>query len=91
MKDDRFLVLYAAHPTTLPPEPQPQAVTIRIAEPVPELDLSQGLDEMHRFYEEQADALVIALYHALPQGTFDRVALKMFEKKLSLYRGVTNS
>ncbi len=83
--------LFLADPTVQDPEEAPIPVTIVIDEPIPESDYREGLEVWRKFYDEQADALVEALYHALPQGTLDRVALKMFEKKLSLYRGVTNS
>lgn len=86
--------LYMADPIAPdnPDVPQPVAVKIVIDELLPDVPYQEGWrDQLDAHYDEQADALVDALYHALPQGTFDRVALKMFAKKLSLYRGVTNS
>jgi hypothetical protein len=88
----KTLKLFRAQPIGIAVEENPVSVTIVIDEEITE-EHYQGasLEECRKIFDTQADALVDALYHSLPQGTFDRVALKMFEKKLSLYVGVTNS
>jgi hypothetical protein len=64
---------------------EPTPVTIIIDDIVPRY----GLDEHNTWADEQANLLVDALYNALPQCTFDRVALRMFAKKVSSYVGRT--
>lgn len=67
----------------------PEPVTIVIDSDIPE---HKTLDDTEKFFDGQAQMLVDALYNALPQGTFDRVALLMFAKKIEyqLYHGKTD-
>lgn len=42
-------------------------------------------------YGYDADLLSRALFYSLPQGTFDRLVIKMLKRKVSVYRGITKS
>ncbi|HEC60709.1 hypothetical protein LCGC14_0831570 [marine sediment metagenome] len=42
-------------------------------------------------YNHDADLLSRALFYSLPQGTFDRLLIKLMKRKTSSYRGITRS
>jgi hypothetical protein len=51
----------------------------------------RSMKDMAVYYEDQADLIADALYNSLPQGTFDRLVIKLLQHKTSLYRGKTES
>ena len=70
-------------------EPQPVEIVIEV-EVVP-TESKWSWEDYQRFYEREAVDLEDALFHALPQGTYDRLLGAMFKRKASFYRGVTGS
>ena len=48
-------------------------------------------DELERAYYLDAQALANALFYSLPQGTFDRLIIRLMKRKTSMYRGITKS
>ncbi len=65
-----------------------EAVQIFIQNDTPDFkDLKQG----EAYYEEQAATLADGLFDSLPQGTYDRLVIKLMTKKTSLYAGRTAS
>lgn len=50
-----------------------------------------SLREAEAFYTAEADCLAGALFVSLPQGTLNRLLIHLMRRKLSLYRGVTES
>ena len=70
-------------------EQQPKKVVISITEDLPESRLLKCLDDAHSFHEHQASVLADALFHSLPQGTLDRLLMKLMAHKVSVYRGMT--
>lgn len=65
-------------------------VQINISHGLPKLDNLNSLEEVGKFHEEQAKKIADALFQSLPQGTFDRLAMELFSKKISIYRGLAN-
>lgn len=53
-----------------------------------DLPVNETLEDSENYYEAQAILLESALYNVLPQGVFDRLIIKLMERKTSLYRGV---
>lgn len=70
---------------TVKDEPSDGAL-IEITDKLPEF-VSCGLSE--DIFEHQASDLAFALFSTLPQGTLDRLIVKLMEHKLSYYRGKT--
>ncbi len=68
-------------------ETEVQPVTIVINGTLPEIQL----DEVELAYNLDAQALANALFYSLPQGTFDRLIIKLMKRKTSIYRGITKS
>lgn len=66
---------------------------ISITEDNPDLhDIDyKTLEDVAAYFENQATMLSDALYNSLPQGTFDRLLIKLMQHKTSLYRGKTGS
>ncbi len=63
---------------------------ISITESLPEYRKGTIQDTL-AYYENQADMIADALFNSLPQGTFDRLLIKLMQRKTSLYRGKTES
>ena len=53
-----------------------------------DLPKHKTLEDSENYYDTQAIQLEDALYNVLPQGVFDRLTIKLMERKTSLYRGV---
>ncbi len=66
-------------------ETEVQPVTIEVNGTLP------GPEELELAYDLDAGALANALYYSLPQGTFDRLIIKLMKRKTSVYRGITRS
>ena len=49
-----------------------------------------GMD-IDDIYIKDAGLLADALFYSLPQGTFDRLIVKLMKRKMSAYRGITRS
>ena len=49
----------------------------------------RSLEDVGKHFDEQATLLEQALYNSLPQGTYDRLAIKLMSRKVSLYVGIT--
>lgn len=64
---------------------------IRIIDEIPEFQYNKGLESIEGYYNDQADKLADALFNSLPQGTLDRLFIVLMKRKVSLYRGKTNS
>jgi hypothetical protein len=62
-------------------------LTIQACDPIPDLKNGQTLQDAELIYDRDAQQIVDALFACLPQGTTDRIAMKMFGKKLSLFVG----
>ena len=71
-------------------ESAPTSVTIKIENSLPLLQPSFGTD-VEEIYNEDAESLAWALFYSLPQGTFDRLIIKLMKRKVNLYRGLTRS
>ena len=56
-----------------------QDTTINICGQFPQFD---NLKEAAEFHDKNAEKLVETLYRVLPGGTFDRVVVRMLQKKL---------
>lgn len=72
----------------------PEEATIEISEQLPQVHGGADVnwrDECEGMYSGQAILLANTLYESLPQGTYDRLIIELMRKKLSVYRGVTNS
>ena len=69
------------------------SVCIEIRDEIPSFsgDGKAGMLEGEKFFDSEAKCLADALFQSLPQGTFDRLIIKLIQKKTSLYRGVTDS
>jgi hypothetical protein len=66
--------------------PAPITIIIDDKYPLPKFNsIKQAVD----YYDEQAEAIVDGLFNSLPQGIFDRIAIKIMAKKVSLYKGLT--
>jgi len=86
------IVLFKAD-GTLRDEHIPDTI-IRICQPLGRIQYGSSewtLKDIENFYRKQAEVLVDALFNALPQGTFDRMTIEIMKKKVSLYRGKTES
>ena len=71
---------------------QNNGVIIEITEPVEKHTAPLStLEEVKKFYENQSSVLADALFNHLPQGTCDRLLIKLMQKKTSLYVGKTES
>ena len=69
-------------------------VEIIVDEHVPDSDLAIGQNwekRLEDFYGGQAKRIEDALYHCLPQGTYDRLAINFMRRKVSLYAGKEKS
>lgn len=65
---------------------------ISIAEDYPiSLNNDRTTEELVAYYENQAELIADALFNSLPQGTCDRLLIKLMQHKTSLYRGKTES
>ena len=62
---------------------------IRIVSDIPDLPLPESTHV--DFFDDQATVLAHALFSSLPQGTLDRLLIKLMNRKLSLYHGQTKS
>lgn len=76
---------------------EPVEVTIIIDRQLPEfeelfddIEGEEWCKKVGKWYQDEAETLINALYHALPQGTFDRLGIEFMKKKTSLYRGKTD-
>ncbi len=49
------------------------------------------IEEVEEYFEAQADQIADALFNSLPQGTLDRLHIKLMQHKTSLYQGKTES
>ena len=63
-------------------------VLIDISNPLPDC-MIKSLEDVKKQFDEQAELLEQALYSVLPQGTYDRLAIKLMSRKVSLYVGIT--
>lgn len=67
-------------------EIQPVTIIVNGILPGPE-----GGEELEITYDLDARALANALFYSLPQGTFDRLIIKLMKRKTSIYRGLTQA
>lgn len=65
---------------------EPSPVTIIIDDKIPKHD---DLKQAEQFHKTEAKNLEDALYRSLPQGTYDRLAILLAARKVSLYVGQT--
>lgn len=65
-------------------------ITIVIGASLPHIS-DHGVNPVEEAYDYDADLLCGALLYSLPQGTFDRLVIKMLKRKVSVYRGITKS
>jgi len=64
-----------------------EPVIITVNEDLP--DPTSG--DVELAYDLDAGSLAQALFYSLPQGTFDRLIIKLMKRKISSYRGLTIS
>lgn len=64
---------------------------IYIDDEIPKFHHTQSWETIENYYGDQADKLTDTLFNSLPQGTLDRVLIAFMKRKVSLYRGKTNS
>lgn len=66
---------------------KPKNVKIIISDVIHTFD---NIEEAEQFYQDQAEQLAGILFSSLPQGTLDRFLIVLMQRKLSLYRGLTD-
>lgn len=80
--------LAVAKAAPLPRCPSVEGCVIAVEAETPEF---ASLHQAEAYYAAEADRLAEALFGSLPQGTLDRLLIHLMQRKLSLYRGVTES
>ncbi len=66
-----------------------QKVPNILIEIVGELPDQKTIQDCENHHESQATLIESALFNSLPQGTYDRLGMKFMQRKVSLYRGIT--
>lgn len=72
----------------------PTPCIIQCTHKLPDFGPMGGTDLLaaHRaYYDTEAKMIADGLFDALPQGTLDRILIHFMQRKLSLYRGLTNT
>jgi len=69
---------------------EPQSTIIEIIDTIadPPMGKESSMEEVNIFFNNQASILADALFGSLPQGTLDRLLIKMMQKHVSCYIGV---
>lgn len=64
-------------------------VTVIIDQDLPPRE--RTIEHIEETMNDDAEALAMALFYSLPQGTLDRLLIKLMKRKVSAYRGLTKS
>jgi len=51
----------------------------------------KDLRRAEKWYQKQAERVATILFTTLPQGTLDRILIALMQRKVSLYKGLTDS
>lgn len=85
----RVVVHKAASITSRSPEVE--GCIIEISEDLPEFSNETTWKGIESYYASEARMIADALFDHLPQGIFEPLLIELMQRRISIYRGVSNS